>query len=123
MPNAHSGYCYSIHRGGDLCTTPATLNGVTYDLDVDCETGIVLRVATEDLKFSSPEGIRIGSSLGEAFLSGAFLLPSDSEVANTQPLCRLLLPSGWIAEAGRCDARESERITLFLKSLTIREAV
>jgi hypothetical protein len=78
-----------VHRGGELCSHELVLQGVKFNLDVECGRNVILYVQTFDPMFVTPEGLSMGATLRDAVGEGGSLLAGDE--------CGVLLPSGWIA--------------------------
>ena len=73
-----------VHKGGLLCAHSATVRGIEFDLDVSCESGVVVWIQTSDRRFRTAEGLSAGHPLKHAVGTA-----TDEGV---------LLPSGWIAK-------------------------
>lgn len=79
-----------VHRGGDLCIHGVMANGIRFSVDVECGREVIVFVQTEDEKFVTPEGVRVGQTLRDAVRAGGQVAADDGE-------CRVKLPSGWDA--------------------------
>jgi len=112
LPTANRDFIFNVHKG-TLCAAYVTFQGVLYDIDVACESGVVVWVATRDPKFATPEGVRIGSKITHALDRGAVVMPEKDS------LCRLQFPSGWVADVP-CESL-SGTLTEFQRTLSDAE--
>lgn len=104
-----------VHKGGLLCRHTVEARNVNYEFDAVCKTSIVVYLQTRDLRFRTPEGVAIGSSLGDA------LKIPNAKLGMIDHDCGVALPSGWVArpQAGTepdhesCSDLVSEPIAFF----------
>jgi len=88
-PLRHGGVSV-VHRG-DFCALPVTLRGVLFSVDTWCDHRTIIAVSTDDQRFRTAEGLRIGDSYARALELGGKPLSDPGEPESVR------MPSGWIA--------------------------